>query len=129
MLHMAGFVNIYIVDEVYDEFGIRLDSGGLTLDAHVASVGIFLERSKLGSNTYLLAHELGHALGLGHPNEHTILNDGTELPAGATDSVLHPPAFGQGNNAYQNCLIFGNPLLNPLALVAIPNVQDCLRLP
>jgi hypothetical protein len=119
-------VDVYIVDEVRRS-NITLPGGGATYDASKTSAGVFLAKGVMARNGYLLAHELGHALGLGHPGENTVLNDGAVLPEGSWDSVMDPESATPAVNTLQNCQIFGSALLNPLVRVVVPERKDCLR--
>jgi|GEM_PF-5819297 len=119
-------VDVYVVNDVLAG-GVSLSGGGATYDASKASVAIFLVKSAMKNNRFLLAHELGHGLGLGHPDIVTTLNDGIVLIAGTGSSVMQAETPNIPVNTTTNCQIFGSPILNPLVLVAIPEVSDCLR--
>ena len=105
---------------------------GVSYDLTVVSAGVVLSLAALRNpaHKYLLAHELGHCLGLEHPGQVTTVG-GTPLPEGSPNSVMqiingHAPL----ENTADNCVIFGDSyhgLLNPLARVVIPLRKDCLR--
>lgn len=131
-LAQAGVIEVYIAERV--RRGNRLITG-VTYDLAVASTGIILSLEALKNANYanLLAHELGHCLGLAHPHE-TLTVGGVALAQGSSASVMDPPSAGPipAVNTFDNCAIFGDAysgLLNPLAGTMIPLRVDCLRVP
>lgn len=57
-------IDIYLADKLKHRAG-----GGVTHDCGTSDAYILLEIGKAKHNRYLLAHELGHVLGLRHPGE------------------------------------------------------------
>jgi hypothetical protein len=66
----VGHIEIYLVDRLrnWRLTGIEITGGGVTLNCGEASACCILEVSMLAGNPFLLSHELGHVLGLDHPD-------------------------------------------------------------
>ncbi|NTW07519.1 MAG: hypothetical protein HGA29_06715 [Syntrophaceae bacterium] len=93
-------VEVYFV-EIGDPVGIH--GGGVCYSGGTANTKIITYDTNLPINLYNLAHELGHALGLGHP-------PGNSTPG----SLMEPSGFCADNPALmskQNCDNVSNPLL------------------
>ncbi len=117
----APLIVVYLVDALLDRPG-----GGISHDCGQASAYSILDLNKMGANPYLLAHELGHVLGLYHPDE------STKPYPGSWESVMKASGAFSPNpsaNTLYNCRIFtagmaGSPL-NPI--VTTTNINDCFR--
>jgi hypothetical protein len=120
-------VEVYIVDRFLVNHG-----GGVAYDCGQASAFCILElgsanaplASTARTNKYLLAHELGHMLGLAHPDE-----EDEEIVASSPRSVMEPGNPNPRANTLFNCRIFtdrpGEPPHNPI--VTTTNQADCFR--
>lgn len=113
-------LDIYIVDKLLDRPG-----GGIAHNANQASVFCILDRRKINqtagtANPYLLAHELGHALNLAHPD-----GTGGDLPS-SPGTIMEPGDPNPSFNTLYNCRIFTTPsVLNQL--VSHTTMADCFR--
>lgn len=112
-------VEVYIVDELLDRGG-----GGVAHNCGFASAYCIIAMLEARSNPFLLAHELGHILGLDHP-------DGLDLSPpypGSPESIMQAATVNPPINTTFNCRIFtitaGGPL-NPI--VATTVTSDCFR--
>jgi hypothetical protein len=106
----ASAVEVYLVDRLSDRPG-----GGITLNCGTSGAFVILEIDKARNNRYLLAHELGHVLGLRHPKQ-------PAPPAGAacqsyregsSCSVMTPDSPNSSRNTLNNLGVVevpGNPL-------------------
>ncbi len=107
-------VEVYLVDELLDRPG-----GGIAHDCGQASAYCILGRNRAATNRYLLAHELGHVMGLSHPGE-------APCP-GSPNSVLQPTG-GVGPNPTTNTLhnfrIFTTERARLNSIVATTAVRD-----
>lgn len=98
-------IEVFVVERwtPEDTFG-----GGATFSSGTAEAKIVTADSNLPLNQNHLAHELGHVLGLGHPNS------GSSLTPGCDDSVMEPSGFYADNpdeQCYKNCRMANNPLI------------------
>lgn len=123
-------IDIFLVREVERQNGSRLP--GIAYDITTANAGVVLALWALrdGGHRHLLAHELGHCLGLSDRGDRREVG-GIVLPQGSKNSVMqikgrHAPRA----NTAANCVLFGENylgLLNPLAGIVWPLRKDCLR--
>ncbi len=111
-------VEVYFVDRLSDEPG-----GGITHLCRTVDAFVILEIEKAWNNKYLLAHELGHVLGLAHP-------DGGGCPgtaAGAQCSVMVPDTPNSARNPASNFAVVDT-LSVPLGSVFVSLNTACGRL-
>ncbi|MFZ4848015.1 MAG: hypothetical protein ACOYL7_02645 [Caldilinea sp.] len=123
-------IEIFLVREVKRQSGSSLP--GIAYDITTANAGVVLALWALrdGGHRHLLAHELGHCLGLSDRGDRREVG-GIVLPQGSKNSVMqmkggHAPR----RNTAANCELFGEDypgLLNPLAGIVWPLRKDCLR--
>jgi len=114
-----NYVEIYLVNNILDQTG-----GGISYDNNNANTICFLEVEAARANPYLLAHELGHMLGLDHPEVER------GLLASSTESIMQPapnPPFNPPFNTLYNCRVFDHNIgrLNPI--VSTTNVKECFH--
>jgi hypothetical protein len=119
-IHTIGFasdehIEIYLVDALTARTG-----GGIAHDCNEASAYCILEVGRMATNDYLLAHELCHVVGLGHP-------DGTAGIPGSPNSIAEPGAYNPSRHTLYNMRIFTDPSfpLNPKVLDT--SLPDCFR--
>jgi len=95
------YVGVYLVDQIdpVDNFG---EGGAFAGNCGTASAYIVMQVDEALHNEFLLAHELGHVLGLDHP------------PAGSPISVMQPGLSISGQNSRAHCQIFLQSDLNPI---------------
>jgi hypothetical protein len=105
----ASHVNVYLVQGFdYDATG-----GGDTKDGGQASAYCMLQANLLSnpSNRYLLAHELGHVLGISHPTGSDVISypaataTGVNVHRGERNSVMQP-GINSMRNTSRNLQIF-----------------------
>jgi len=123
-------IDVFLVREVTRQNGSSLP--GVAYDITTANAGVVLALRALRDeeHRHLLAHELGHCLGLSDRGDRTFVGE-IELPQGSKNSVMqikggHAPR----KNTAANCAFFGEDylgLLNPLAGIVWPLRKDCLR--
>ena len=127
-------VEVYVVQAISGQVAAH---GGVTRNNGQASAYCILQADKLPQNQFLLAHELGHALGL---------NEVASGP-GVLQSVMIPGTPNSSQITLDNCQILtgwggdpavpgsipvhplaGNPAIALNAIVrAVPGSDDCLR--
>jgi hypothetical protein len=91
-------VEVYLVEKLEGFTGSC--GGGATYDDGQASAFCILQVNQLNVRKNLLAHELGHVLGVSHP--------GDEPCPGSRTSIMHPPPPGfefPTKNTRQNCRV------------------------
>jgi hypothetical protein len=118
-------VEIYVIDEfVVDHGGGYTYYGGVAEAFCILEVGLNTHHTSTArTNRNLLAHELGHVLGLAHP-------DGRQgsVPS-SLHSVMRPGNPNPSANTLFNCRIFtdrpGEPPHNPIVMTT--NQADCFR--
>ena len=83
----VDLIEVYLVDKLDDSRG-----GGVAQQCGSSSAYIVLEIDHLPYNRFLLAHELGHVLGLRHPDGTTGTGacNNADLPYGSTCAVMVP---------------------------------------
>ena len=123
-------IDIFVVREVKRQNGSR--PSGVAYDITTANAGVVLSLWALrdGGHRHLLAHELGHCLGVSDFGDRRAVGK-IDLPQGSKNSVMqikggHAPRA----NTAANCVLFGENylgLLNPLAGIVWPLRKDCLR--
>jgi hypothetical protein len=122
-LASVGHVEIYVVDKLLDRPG-----GGITKKSGQADAFCIIGLNKASTNKYLLAHELGHVLGLAHPEENMLCYPGSwESVTQASGPINANP----NANTLYNCRIFLQPKAGcPLTLTPIMQTSaalDCFR--
>lgn len=101
---MASYDDANAIEVFFAEIGdpVGLYGGGVCYSGGTSNTQIITYDTNLPINIYNLAHELGHAFGLGHP------------PGNSTSgSLMEPSGFCRDNPALmsnQNCDHVGNPL-------------------
>jgi hypothetical protein len=119
-------VEIYLVNSIIHQGG-KPTGGGITFDSSLASAFCFLEVAEAQANSSLLAHELGHMLGLIHPDEIP------EDMRSSMGSIMEPspnPPYNPPYNTLYNCRIFDDAnigRLNPIVTAAEPLQKDSYR--
>jgi hypothetical protein len=118
-------IEVYLIDQftVTGRHG-----GGIGYNFGQASAYIILDLGLAGGNPYLLAHEIGHVLGLAHPFGTPNLEQ-TGLIDSSPGSIMTPSASGSSNppkNSLFNCRVFldPQPLSNPNAKTLNCTVQN-----
>jgi tetratricopeptide (TPR) repeat protein len=124
---MVKQVEVYVVDRFLVNHG-----GGVTYDCGQASAFCILElgdadaplASTARTNKYLLAHELGHVLGLAHPDE-----EADSLVPSSPQTIMQPGNPNPNANTLFNCRIFTDRPRelphNPI--IVTTNQADCFR--
>lgn len=120
-------IEVYVVDRFLMNRG-----GGVAYDCGQASAFCILEMgdphaplaSTARTNKYLLAHELGHVLGLAHPNEAA-----DDVAPGSPHSIMEPGNPNPNANTLFNCRIFTDRPnhLPHNCIVETTNQPDCFR--
>ena len=114
MLQGVAAVNdaaeVYLVDSLDPSRG-----GGVTKNCGTSGAYVILEIGKAQNNRYLLAHELGHVLGLRHPGESApaASNPCQSYRAGSFCSVMVADSTNSSRNTDLNIGVTVEPL-NPL---------------
>ncbi len=88
------YVEVYLIDNLQNR-----SEGGITHNAGQASAYSIMAVNALSQNKYLLAHELGHALGVDHPN--------VGINPGSPNSVMDDATIDSINTEC-NCKIFSD---------------------
>jgi hypothetical protein len=83
-------IEVYLVDQLQSVPGESASGGGKTFGNRTRDAFVILEIGKAQNNRYLLAHELGHVLGLVHPGEALPGNNTNDLINGSFCSVMVP---------------------------------------
>jgi hypothetical protein len=93
------YVDVYLVDQLTHRAGGGIAHGCASHDANV-----ILEIQQAEHNRYLLAHELGHVLGLRHPggSEGGQGCEASDLPEGSPCSVMVPHSPDSSRNTKDN---------------------------
>jgi len=87
-------IDVYLVDQLLDKSG-----GGVTHGCGTNNAYIILEIEEARNNRYLLAHEIGHVLGLFHPGESAACSEFLE---GSFCSVMVPGTPNSSRNTANN---------------------------
>jgi hypothetical protein len=121
-LSTHSHIQVFIVDTLAIS-----SNGGACGDAGVGAAYIILEGGMLQGNDFLLAHELGHALGLGHPGTGPT---NVSIP-GDFGSIAQASTPNSSKNTLNNCQVFTSPAVNPLARDRKDSsrgwIADCFR--
>lgn len=94
-------IDIYLVEQL-----VARPGGGVTQACGTNSAYILLEMGKARNNKYLLAHELGHVLGLYHPGGSP---DCSEFREGSFCSVMVPDRPNSSRNTSNNLEVIETP--------------------
>jgi len=99
-------VNIYLADELTGNLATQTtrDSGGITHKCRTSQAFIILDIHKAAANKYLLAHELGHVVGLRHPGPPDPKHEctGAGITEGSFCSVMVPDSPNSIRNTALN---------------------------
>jgi hypothetical protein len=106
----AGFdfnsVNVYLATELLGDPTHPREGGGMTYGCGTSGAFILLDIRKAATNRYLLAHELGHVLGIRHPGDPGKLGDSCRDPnktvEGSFCSVMVPDSPNSSRNTAKN---------------------------
>ncbi len=88
-------IEVYLIDEFVVDHG-----GGIAYDAGLAGAFCILQYNLAQENPCLLAHELGHVLGLDHP-----LGQQPDLLPGSPASIMEVGHPNPKRNTRHNCLV------------------------
>ena len=89
-------IEIYLIDELINFNG---EGGGTTINVNQASAYCILEVGSMENNSQLLAHELCHVMGLGHP-------DGSFGIPSSFNSIAEPSTPNSTDQTWFNLRIF-----------------------
>jgi hypothetical protein len=125
----VNYVEVYLVNSIiYSTPGGGETGGGIAFfssDNNTASTVCFLEVAAARVNPYLLSHELGHMLGLAHPDGSYGIMDSS------LGSILEPapnPPYNPPYNTLYNCRIFDDSNIGSLnPIVSTTTVDDCFH--
>jgi hypothetical protein len=99
-----GVVEVYFVDslQTIDQLsGAVVNIGGIAYNCRTPQAYVILTISEAQNNRYLLAHELGHVLGLTHPTGAASGSCAT-IPPGDSCSVMVPDSPNSNRNTLLN---------------------------
>jgi hypothetical protein len=116
-------IEVYLVDDLQDSGVFSAFGGGVTFGNRTRDAFIVLEIGKAENNRYLLAHELGHVLGLVHPGEPLPANYTNDLVNASFCSVMVPDSPMSSYNTATNINQARD--LPPLGMVLDAGVGTC----
>lgn len=97
----ANRIDVYLVEQLTARPG-----GGVTHACGTNGAYVLLEMGKARNNKYLLAHELGHVLGLHHPGRSA---DCSEFREGSFCSIMVPDKPNSSRNTVNNLAVIETP--------------------
>ena len=116
-------IEVYIIEN----FVPSSHGGAITHNNGQASAYCILAIGQAGGNAYLLAHEMGHVLGLAHPfGTPDFENSG--LMDSSPESIMKPGNPNPTTNTVFNCRILLPPPTSPSPPSLWPQTLDCMVL-
>lgn len=122
-LAIEAAIEVYLVDQLLGTAVNPATGGGVSFGNRTRQAWIVLEIGKAQNNPYLLAHELGHILGLIHPGELLPVPNNNGLIHGSECSVMVPDSPMSDRNTQNN--ITQARALPPLGPVLEVGVGTC----
>jgi hypothetical protein len=115
-------VEIYLVHKLNGDTDNPRTGGGVSKKCGGNDAYVILEIEKAKNNRYLLAHELGHVLGLRHPNDSAPPAPDISYVEGSGSSIMTPNSPNSSRNTANNLLTLGQ---FPIGSVLTSYVGTC----